>query len=44
MKKEAEKIFNDTHLQYSPTQKKWKPKAAKAAQATVKIENKETPI
>jgi hypothetical protein len=25
--KEAEKIFNDTHPQYPPLQKKWRPKA-----------------
>jgi hypothetical protein len=25
--KEAEKIFNDTHPQYPPPQKKWRPKA-----------------
>jgi hypothetical protein len=27
--KEAEKIFNDTHLQYLPPQKRWIPKVVK---------------
>jgi hypothetical protein len=35
--KEAEKIFNDTHLQYP---REWKPKAAETTQATTKIEDK----
>jgi hypothetical protein len=26
-KREAEKIFNGTHPQYPPSQKKWRPKA-----------------
>jgi hypothetical protein len=34
------KLFNDTHPQYPPSQKRWKPKVAKATQAVVKIENK----
>jgi hypothetical protein len=38
--KEAEKIFNDTHLQYPPLQKKWRPKAVEEKQTTIKIENK----
>jgi hypothetical protein len=40
--KEAEKIFNDTHLQYPPPQKKWRPKAVEEKQTTTKIENKTT--
>jgi hypothetical protein len=38
--KEAEKIFNDTHPQYPPPQKKWRPKAVEKKQTTTKIENK----
>jgi hypothetical protein len=38
--KEAEKIFNDTHPQYPPPQKKWRPKAVEEKQTTIKIENK----
>jgi hypothetical protein len=38
--KEAEKIFNDTHPQYPPPQKKWRPKAVEEKQTTTKIENK----
>jgi hypothetical protein len=38
--KEAEKIFNDTHPQYPPPQKKWRPKAIEEKQTTTKIENK----
>jgi hypothetical protein len=30
--KEAEKIFNDTHPQYPPPQKKWRPKAVEEKQ------------
>jgi hypothetical protein len=41
-KKEAEKIFNDTHPQYPPPQKKWRPKAVEEKQTTTKIENKTT--
>jgi hypothetical protein len=40
--KEAEKIFNDTHPQYSPPQKKWRPKAVEEKQTSTKIENKTT--
>jgi hypothetical protein len=36
--KEAEKIFNDTHPQYPPPQKKWRPKAVEEKQTTTKIE------
>jgi hypothetical protein len=38
--KEAEKIFNDTHPQYSPPQKKWRPKAVEEKQTATKLENK----
>jgi hypothetical protein len=38
--KEADKIFNDTHPQYLPPQKKWRPKAVEEKQTTTKIENK----
>jgi hypothetical protein len=38
--KEAEKIFNDTHPQYLPPQKKWRPKVVEEKQTTTKIENK----
>jgi hypothetical protein len=38
--KEAEKIFNDTHPQYPPPQKKWRPKAIEEKQMATKIENK----
>jgi hypothetical protein len=40
--KEAEKIFNDTHPQYLPPQKKWRPKVVEEKQTTTKIENKTT--
>jgi hypothetical protein len=40
--KEAEKIFNDTHPQYPPPQKKWRPKDVEEKQRTTKIENKTT--
>jgi hypothetical protein len=33
-----EKIFNDAHPQYSPPQKRWKPKTAETIQAATKIE------
>ena len=36
---EAEKIFNDTHPQYPPPQKKWRPKAVEEKQTATKIEN-----
>jgi hypothetical protein len=38
--KEAEKIFNDTHPQYPPPQKKWRPKTVEEKQTATKIENK----
>jgi hypothetical protein len=38
--KEAKKIFNDTHPQYPPSQKKWRPKAVEEKQTATKIENK----
>jgi hypothetical protein len=41
-KKEAEKIFNDTHPKYPPPPKKWRPKAVEERQMTTKIENKTT--
>jgi hypothetical protein len=34
--KEAEKIFNDTHPQYPPPQKKWRPKAIEEKQTATK--------
>jgi hypothetical protein len=40
--KEAEKIFNDTHPQYPPPQKKWRPKAVEEKQTATEIENKTT--
>jgi hypothetical protein len=40
--KEAEKIFNDTHPQYPPPQKKWRPKAVEEKQRATKVENKTT--
>jgi hypothetical protein len=40
--KEVEKIFNDTHPQYPPPQKKWRPKVVEEKQTTTKIENKTT--
>jgi hypothetical protein len=40
--KEAKKIFNDTHPQYPPSQKKWRPKAVEEKQMATKIENKTT--
>jgi hypothetical protein len=40
--KEAEKIFNDTHLQYPPPQKRWRPKVIEEKQTTTKTENKTT--
>jgi hypothetical protein len=38
--KEAKKIFNDTHPQYLPPQKKLRPKAVEEKQTATKIENK----
>jgi hypothetical protein len=40
--KEAEKIFNDTHPQYPPPQKKWRPNSIEEKQMAMKIENKTT--
>jgi hypothetical protein len=40
--KEAEKIFNDTHPQYPPPQKKWRSKAIEEKQSATKIENNTT--
>jgi hypothetical protein len=40
--KEAEKTFNDTHPQYPPPQKKWRPKAVEKKQMATKMENKTT--
>jgi hypothetical protein len=40
--KEAKKIFNDTHLQYPPPQKRWRPKAIEEKQTATKTENKIT--
>jgi hypothetical protein len=40
--KEAEKILNDTHPQYPPPQKRWRPKAIEEKQTTTKTENKRT--
>jgi hypothetical protein len=40
--KEAEKIFNDTHPQYPPPQKRWRPKAVEKNQMDTKTENKTT--
>ena len=39
-----EKIFNDAHPQYSPPQKRWKPKAAETIQAAKKIEDEEPAV
>jgi hypothetical protein len=36
------KIFNDTHPQYPPPQKRWRPKAVEKIQTAIKIENKTT--
>jgi hypothetical protein len=38
-KKEVEKIFNDTHPQYPPSQNRWRPKVVEINQTTTKIEN-----
>jgi sRNA-binding protein len=40
--KEAENIFNDTHPQYPPPQKRWRPKAVEEKQTATKTENKTT--
>jgi hypothetical protein len=41
-RKRGGKIFNDTHPQYPPPQKRWKPKAVEVNQSTTKIEDKTT--
>jgi hypothetical protein len=40
----VEKIFNDTHSQYLPPQKRWRPKAIEKNQTTTKAENKTTTV
>jgi hypothetical protein len=40
--KGGEKIFNDTHPQYPPPQKRWRPKAVEKNQTATKTENKTT--
>jgi hypothetical protein len=42
--KEAEKIFNGTHPQYPPPQKRWRPKAVEENQTVIKTENKTTTV
>jgi hypothetical protein len=42
--KEAEKIFNDTHPQYPPPQKRWRQKIVEKNQTTTKTENKTTTV
>jgi hypothetical protein len=37
--KEAEKIFNDTHPQYPPPQKRWRPKAVEISQMATETRN-----
>jgi starvation-inducible outer membrane lipoprotein len=37
--KQVEKIFNDTHLQYPPPQKRWRPKVIEVNQTDTKTEN-----
>jgi hypothetical protein len=37
--KEAEKIFNDTHPQYPPPQKKWRPKAVEEKQTATLVQH-----
>jgi hypothetical protein len=43
-KKKAEKTFNDTHPQYPPPQKRWRPKTVEKNQTTTKTENKTTTV
>jgi hypothetical protein len=40
--KEVEKIFNDTHPQYPPPQKRWRPKVVEINQMATKTENETT--
>jgi hypothetical protein len=42
--KEAGKIFNNTHPQYLPPQKRWRPKAVEKNQTATKTENKTTTV
>jgi hypothetical protein len=42
--KEAERIFNDTHTQYPPPQKRWRPKFVEKNQTATKLENKMTTV
>jgi hypothetical protein len=42
--KETEKIFNDTHPQYPPPQKRWRPKVVEKNQTATKVENKTTTV
>jgi hypothetical protein len=37
--KGSRKIINDTHSQYPPPQKRWRPKAIEINQTTTKTEN-----
>jgi hypothetical protein len=38
----VEKIFNDTHPQFPPPQKRWRPNVVEANQMTTKAEDKTT--
>jgi hypothetical protein len=40
--KEAKNIYNDTHLEYPPPQKRWRPKAVDEKKTATKTENKTT--
>jgi hypothetical protein len=40
--KEVEKIFNDTHPQYPPPQKRWRPKAVEISQTATETRNETT--
>jgi hypothetical protein len=42
--KETEKIFNGTHPQYPPPQKRWRLKAIEKSQTAIKTENKTTTV
>jgi hypothetical protein len=42
--KGGRKIFNDTHPQYLPPQKRWRPKAVEENQTATKTENKTTTV
>jgi hypothetical protein len=41
---EAEKIFNDTHPQYLPPQKRWRPKAVEISQTATETRNETTTL